>query len=237
MDNKVMKMESDFKKLETRISSLECGNEKTNKGFDWKAAVLSDKKEDPTPKHQIDVLASVIIDQDERQRRTKNVLIFGLPESTRDSLGEKIDEDENKVDELFRKIKVNTNLIIKTRRFNSKQNSKYPAPILVELSSEKDKISVLAAAKSLRDLSEYKNVYINPDLTESQRAIQKELIELRKSKNEDEKRNNQPFRWGIRGNQVRRFKLQPSQECVQQDYQGHRNHNQRNFAGRGSGFM
>ncbi|RNA13052.1 hypothetical protein BpHYR1_050010, partial [Brachionus plicatilis] len=58
-----------------------------------------------------------------------------------------------------------------------------------------------------------------------------------KSKNEDEKRNNQPFRWGIRGNQVRRFKLQPSQECVQQDYQGHRNHNQRNFAGRGRGFI
>ncbi|RNA09112.1 hypothetical protein BpHYR1_052734, partial [Brachionus plicatilis] len=38
MDNKVMKMESDFKKLETRISNLECGNEKTNKSFDWKAA-------------------------------------------------------------------------------------------------------------------------------------------------------------------------------------------------------
>ncbi|RNA16612.1 hypothetical protein BpHYR1_011538 [Brachionus plicatilis] len=91
-----------IKKLYTRriilIDSASFIDNLTNRAFsfDWKAAVLSDKKEDPTPKHQIDVLASVIIDQDERQRRSKNVLIFGLPESTRDSLGDKNDEDDNK---------------------------------------------------------------------------------------------------------------------------------------------
>ena len=50
-----------------------------------------------------------------------------------------------------------------------------------------------------------KGIYINPDLTESERALDKQLRAKRNELNDDEKRNKQPFRWGIRGDRVIRF--------------------------------
>ena len=51
----------------------------------------------------------------------------------------------------------------------------------------------------------FKGVYINPDLTEAERLLDKQLRLRRNELNTEEAKNNQPFRWGVRGDKVIRF--------------------------------
>ncbi len=64
---------------------------------------------------------------------------------------------------------------------------------------------VLFAAKSLRGIEGYKNIYLGPDLTEAERLLD---FQLRKKRNEmnNKLEKDSPFRYAIRGNQIVRFK-------------------------------
>ncbi|CAF0894727.1 unnamed protein product [Brachionus calyciflorus] len=84
----------------------------------------------------------------------------------------------------------------------------YDPPILVQLACEKDRNELLIQAKILRTLPGHQNIFINPDLTQTQRMVDKELRVLRNSKNEEESNQNSPFRWRIRGFELVRFKKQ-----------------------------
>ena len=51
----------------------------------------------------------------------------------------------------------------------------------------------------------FKGIYINPDLTEAERLLDKQLRSKRNELNIEESKNNKPFRWGVRGDKVVRF--------------------------------
>ena len=85
-------------------------------------------------------------------------------------------------------------------------------------------------ARKLRDNNEYKNVYINPDLTESEAALEKSLRSDRDKKNEElpnvsenglrygmHKFNGaaeSKFYWGIRNRELRKIPVKQASPAV-----------------------
>ena len=56
----------------------------------------------------------------------------------------------------------------------------------MRLSEGSDRYKVIAAAKKLRSLAEFKNVYINPDRTEAERELERQLRQKRDTLNKEE---------------------------------------------------
>ena len=66
--------------------------------------------------------------------------------------------------------------IVETHRIGSPSQDKV-RPLRIKLKSVESKIEVLKRAKCLKDVEEYKKVYISPDLTRDQQLLDKELRE------------------------------------------------------------
>ena len=84
---------------------------------------------------------------------------------------------------------------------------------MIELPDSSVKLSVLKAAKQLKDSTSFKKVYINPDQNEAERKLTKELVLERNKLNEQLELKgelNKPFRFGIRNNEIKKFKANQS---------------------------
>ena len=163
------------------------------------------------PDLQKEIINSAAADILERERRKQNVLITGVSLSTAQSEVERQNEDKQKLQTLFDSIGIKINNLFTFRRFNpEKVRNRAAPPILVKLPEGHTRENVLGAAKKLRDIDGYKSIYINPDLTESERSLDWSLRQERKRLNEEENKTSQPFRWAIRGAQLVRFKHAPA---------------------------
>jgi hypothetical protein len=157
-----------------------------------------------TPRSRLVVTNAAINELNEREKRKKNVIIYGVPESTKVVLTEKKAEDEQKIKEIFTFIGNSDVKPAYSRRLRSKDETR-PGPILVELTDASLRNPVLLAAKKLRTSEEHKQIYISPDLTEAERQLDYKLRQERNKLNASLTPDS-PFRYGIRGNQIQRFK-------------------------------
>ena len=73
---------------------------------------------------------------------------------------------------------------------------------------------VFFAAKKYRNLTNLKNIFINRDLTEIERKLDRDLRLQMKNKNENEINNGQPLRWKIRGYDVKRFRVNEAERAI-----------------------
>ena len=159
------------------------------------------------PDVQKEIINSAAADILERQRRKQNVLITGVSISTAQSQDERQNEDKKKLQTLFETIGIQLNNEFTFRRFDQeKVRNKAAPPILVKLPESQTREKILNAAKKLSSIEDYKTTYINPDLTESERTLDWSLRQERKRLNDEENSTNRPFRWGIRGAKLVRFK-------------------------------
>jgi hypothetical protein len=127
-----------------------------------------------------------------------------VPESKKEIVTEKRPEDEEKIKEILSAVGKSDIVPAYSRRLKSKDTSK-PGPILVELKDDATRNPLLLAAKKLREKENFKTVYISPDLTETERALD---FELRKQRNEANSKleASSSFRFGVRGNQIVKLK-------------------------------
>ena len=168
------------------------------------------------PEQQMELLNTVTVEQRERDRKKQNILIYGLSESTDTDPEKRKKADKESVTEVFKSISVDTNIfesypIRFKRNANASGNNSRPAPVLVRLKNGFDRKVVLAAAKKLQSNARYKNiVYINPDLTESERLLAyQQRNELRKLNAEQS--NDSTMRWGRRGDRLVQYRINNGQ--------------------------
>ncbi len=98
-----------------------------------------------------------------------------MTESTKITLTKKKAEDEQKLESILTAIGKSEVKPAYLKRLKSKDSSK-PAPIFVELADVSIRNPVLLAAKKLRDLEDFKLIYISPDLIEAERQDSPGLI-------------------------------------------------------------
>ena len=210
----VVELKEKVAKLEKKQQTLE--EKSTSKISDtstW-AKVLS--KNVKKNEYQTNVLNVVGIEQKARNDKKRSVMVFGLPASKASSAEEKQKEDEKKVSNLFNSLNLGDNFYVKqverVHRFKSHADSNKIAPIQVTLKldgtchSLYNATEIAKAAKCLKDNSEFRSVYINPDLTQSQQIYLKNLIKERTHKNNSLDLKTSEFRYGIRGDQVVKIK-------------------------------
>ncbi|CAF0916009.1 unnamed protein product [Brachionus calyciflorus] len=172
-------------------------------------AQIEGKKVD-RPQEQIEVLNSVVCEQKERERRKKYIIVFGVPMSSKTTQEGQVADDKGFIERAFKAIKIDVKKIKNIRRFKPNPNLNRPPPILIQLNGDSDRPFILRAAKELRKFSEYSGIYINPDLTEAERILDRKRREDRFNLNQQERSRSTSTRYFISGDRFRRFTVEPS---------------------------
>ena len=147
---------------------------------------------------QIDIINTVTKENKEREKRDKNVIIFGIKESTKNDITDKKADDLIEIQKLTESVSIDKSVILRLFRIKSKSGI---SPIIVEL-----KDSVVRNEFIKKSHRKFKDIYVNPDLTESQRNLDKQLREKCRMLNEPLKLKenwvNAKEYWVIRNNDV-----------------------------------
>jgi hypothetical protein len=132
----------------------------------------------------------------EEEDRSRNLMVFGLPEGND---CDKLKQLNSRVCEIFEHLGVKPR--VEASRFGVKSKSpKSPRPIKVTLSSSTVARQILLClkARNLRLSDSYKSIFVVPDRSIEQRAQQKELVNGLKRKKAEEPNK----RHYIKGGQV-----------------------------------
>jgi hypothetical protein len=157
-----------------------------------------------------------------QQKKEKNLIIFGIPESQGENDNEKNLADKAKVLNILSKIEIDGQADnVKTVRFKSNTSTK-PGRILIECDTTELKMEILRAAKQLRNIDICKEIYINNDLTSAQTEREKTLRLERNTKNRNLDHTGEnnlkygtmvvdgkevKFYWGIRSGELKKIKF------------------------------
>ncbi|XP_065668576.1 uncharacterized protein LOC136088567 [Hydra vulgaris] len=196
-------LKDDLCKSKQNVNSANITNE-------WVQIVTKGSKSGKKPPEQLVVANATINELHDREKRKRNLIVFGIPESTQTDFLNKRNEDEKKIADVFDFIGKADIKPVYTRRLRSKDKTK-PGPILVELNEPSIRNPVLLAAKKLRNSIDHKQIYISPDLTEAERQLDLHLRQERNRLNANLETNS-TFRYGICGNQLKKFKK--NQKCT-----------------------
>lgn len=126
---------------------------------------------------------SVLEEANDQQRRRKNLIISGVPESVTRSAEDRKAEDKSRVktilDEL---IECDDNLIVHVHRMGKIVDGRNRI-LRVVLRDEESKQRILKTARRLKTSEIFQDIFINPDLTLAQRQEKKHLrYELKRRK-------------------------------------------------------
>ena len=139
----------------------------------WNLVVSKNKAKS---QQQIDIINTVTKENKDRERRDKNVIIFGIKESTKTDITEKKADDLVEIHKLTDNVNKDQDNIVRLFRIKSKSGV---SPIIVEF-----KDSGIRNEFIKRTHRKFQDIYVNPDLTESQRNLDKQLREKCRKLNE-----------------------------------------------------
>jgi hypothetical protein len=127
----------------------------------------------------------------DRERRKVNIIIHNLPESAKEKLQDRNEDDIKRINEMIEHgtgvSDVKITKLIRLGGRGQNQQSK-PRLILATLDSPDRRRVILAAAKMLRPTDDWANIYISADLTPSEREKEKKLRqELRERRDAGER--------------------------------------------------
>lgn len=124
---------------------------------------------------QLKEISGAVGDYFEKDKRKRNIVIHNLPEEPRNSAQfERIRNDSDKVEKMCRDV---FKVVVKPERVFRVGQSKNGKPrlLIVCLPDEGSKWDILRMAKQLRNIEEYSNIYISPDLTPEEQRQDKVL--------------------------------------------------------------
>ena len=161
----------------------------------------------PPSKIESRIISSISAYQQDTTSREKNLVIMGAAEAPNEPTPD--DAAHKFVSSLFKKLHVNPDNITSCKRL--KPISPHPYGIIkVNLKSKEACITAIRASNQLKGSSEYKGVFINPDLTYEQRVAERDMIKdrnlLNSHRSEEEKLK---FHYGIRSGRIRKINTKP----------------------------
>jgi len=167
LSTKIETLLSNNAKLETRVNEL-------SKFIESAPPQMSFSTQEPVSSHvPTTVAVDVVNELHNRDRRKCNVVVHNLPESVDQ---QESHNDTNSFLEICRSVFNLDVEIIKCYRLGKKQSSR-PRSLLIQLSNEMSRNQVLSNAPKLRFSSTMKQVYIQQDMTPTERETYKKLYE------------------------------------------------------------
>ena len=124
-------------------------------------------------------VTAVMEEINERKKREKNMLIFGIPESTADDPTERQTYDLNQVNELFTDCDITLDPAnIENCKRLGKYNAEKTRPILTALQSVDVKVTLFKNMYKAKKMPKYEKVGVSNDLTKTERQEEKKLFSL-----------------------------------------------------------
>lgn len=207
-DETINELKSEIKILNDKVKSLEeKSNEEKQNINEISKPLFSEIVSRPTA-NEINLIAKIDREQREIKNKERNIIAFGIPKSSEN------DQDSSKKDQetirgIFKELNVDDKAIKQIRRMNTKNQNK-PNPIIIELKEEFNRKNILKVAKKLKDSTMFASIYLAPDLTITQREVQKSLIEERNRRNEQLTNNggdeSENFYYGIRNGKIAKIR-------------------------------
>ena len=153
------------------------------------AVFASDKSPEPKIKNKIEEsVVNAVKEQKDIELRKCNVIFHNLEESESEDVSVRVDFDKQKVLNICKDLEIdmNQNQILKINRLRKVKNSDKHRLLRVQFSNAMLKRSIIEKAPSIRDhVGKYGPVFIAPDLTKKQRALQKTLKDELNEKKEN----------------------------------------------------
>jgi hypothetical protein len=181
--NRFKVLEDENKALKNRVDELEKKNNTNGTSTKFTFSSLFDnEKKDECSKAMISMVKKDLKIQETKEN---NIIIGGVPKPT--IIENKIDliKDNELIASIFNHLTINPNTI----KFDSQRIRKDDVindknnPILIKFKDLKDKLSVLKNANKLKSFNGPK-IFINHDLTDSDRDFEKALRDERKKRND-----------------------------------------------------
>ena len=113
-------------------------------------------------------LKSVVKDVVAEEDRSKNVIVFGIPEEPAEQISEKVAEVLQELGEKPR---------LEAARIGLKVKHDSPRPVKVSLSNASTAQQILSRARNLRKSDRYQLVYISPDRNMEQTTQHRQLVD------------------------------------------------------------
>lgn len=143
-------------------------------------------------------LVEVMEEKEDKQERIKNVVIYNLKERDTNNLNwrEQKQQDQAVCMDIFaNELNVEEAQVVEAVRLGKprpgdQEGEQKPRPLLVKLTEVHTKWEIVKKAKNLKEATkeEHKKVFVSPDLTQKERAKEKELRECLKEKRESGER-------------------------------------------------
>lgn len=130
-----------------------------------------------------DLLMDITAEVERRIRRRENIIVSGLELATNGTLEERNSSDGDKMESLLGQLELSHLHIASTRRLG-RPGQGGRSLLKVVFHSFEEKQEILRKARKLRELDDYKGVYINPDRTPLQQQQHKKLIQEMKTRKE-----------------------------------------------------
>ena len=111
-------------------------------------------------------------------------LIFGVKKSTKSSFEEQKKDDDVFVQDVLKEIRFDSSKVVSVFRFKPKVNQEREPPIIVRLKTQQDRDELIGMSKMLRNSQMYERVFVNKDLNEVERKLEREARLSYKSKNQ-----------------------------------------------------
>ena len=129
------------------------------------------------------VLKQVVQSVIQQEDRSRNLMVFGLPET----------EDENateRIQDLFQGIGIKP-ATMEVSRVGRSSKEKKKRPVKVILSSASVAFQILSQARRLRKSEDFSSVFVRPDRSEEERSLNRLLVQelIKKRENEPGKRH------------------------------------------------
>ena len=123
------------------------------------------------------MLIELVRDEEEKRRRSKNLIIFNVDETGIGNESERGTEEIDKVKYIIEHgVGINEYYIENMVRIG-KLNKNRPRPLLLTFENSKQKWEILKNAKNLRNHERMRKIGIAPDLTKKQREVENKLKE------------------------------------------------------------
>lgn len=130
----------------------------------------------------------------EREVRSNNIVVYGIPESNEADTDKRKEHDKKQVIEMMKVLEVETKgeVMVKYRAGKIREDGK-GRPMVVKVKEDEEREKILSHARKLSGKPEWKSVFISPDMTweqrEEEKKVEKRLREEAEKKTEDAKKD------------------------------------------------
>ena len=178
------------KELNERVSKLETNN--ASGGGTSGQPLFSSLFSGKSTEAEVQILAKVHREFYQKKTNESNIIVSGLPAAIGGTEEERIKNDRAILDPLMQVLGNHGDNIRKHRRIET--NGK-PSLVIVEFKDPDEVPYVLKGAKNLRVNDIYKRVYVNRDMTRTERLIQKQLRDDRNKRNNEDLKETGNGKW------------------------------------------